>query len=548
MSAPIDVLICGGGPVGLGLAIELGLAGVRCLLVERRTTTSLQPRAKLANIRTMELLRRWGVADEVRRRAPLPPGYPSDVVFATRLRGHELARFPNALSTARQPADPFPEPAQQVPQYVIEDVLRERLAALPEVELRRGTTLIGMREHDGLVTCELEDEQGARSSVAARWVVGADGARSSVRRLAGIEMRQLGPATPNLGLVLRAPGLAASHLLGRAVHYWIINEQAPAIMGPLDGRDVWWLQATALAEGVDPAAIDVGRLVEQAVGGPVEHELLARDPWAAACRIAERYRAGRVLLAGDAAHVHPPMGGYGMNMGLGDAVDLGWKLAAQLAGWGTDALVASYEAERQPIHRRVIDEAAANYGVLSNDLVVDGLERDDATGTAARAAVGERIVRDKAREFRSIGIQLGARLRDSPVVIPDETPEPADPGDSYEPCLRPGHRAPHVWLDDGDALYDRLGRGFALLDTTPGDDRADWSAAAAARGLPLRVVRVPDAAARERYGAGLALVRPDRYVAWRGSGDAAGADPGTVLDVVRGAAHSSRRASTEPAR
>lgn len=541
MSARTDVLICGGGPVGLGLATELGRHGVRCLLVERRTTTSLQPRAKLANIRTMELLRRWGVADEVRRRAPLPADHPSDVVFATRLRGHELARFPNALSTARRDGDPFPEPAQQVPQYVIEEVLRERLAQLPAVELRRGTTLTALEQRDDRAICELQDEEGATSIVAATWVVGADGARSTVRRLAGIEMRQLGPATPNLGLVLRAPGLAESHGLGRAVHYWLVNAQAPAIMGPLDGRDLWWLQATALPDGVAPESIDVGRLLEQAVGGPVPHELIARDPWLAACRLADRYRAGRVLLVGDAAHVHPPMGGYGMNMGFGDAVDLGWKLTALLAGWGDESLIDTYEAERRPVHERVIDEAAANYGLLSNDLVVEGLEDPGATGQAARAAVGERIMRDKAREFRSIGVQLGARLRDSPVVIPDGTPEPDDPGDRYEPCLRPGHRAPHVWLQDGAALYDRLGGQLALLDTAPEADRGDWVAAAAARGIPLRIAHVPDAAVRAVYGAGLTLVRPDGYVAWRG-GEAA--DPGAILDVVRGA----RRTAAEAVR
>lgn len=540
MSTEFDVLICGGGPVGLGLATELGRNGVRCLLVERRTTTSLQPRAKLANIRTMELLRRWGVADEVRRRAPLPADHPSDVVFATRLRGHELARFPDALSTARRDGDPFPEPAQQVPQYVIEEVLRERLAQLPAVELRRGTALTDLRQGDGRVTVALQDEAGERATVTARWVVGADGARSTVRRLAGIEMRQLGPATPNLGLVLRAPGLAESHGLGRAVHYWLVNAEAPAIMGPLDGRDVWWLQATALPDGVAPESIDVGQLLEQAVGGPVEHELIARDPWLAACRLADRYRAGRVLLVGDAAHVHPPMGGYGMNMGFGDAVDLGWKLSAQLAGWGGEALIDSYEAERRPVHQRVIDEAAANYGLLSNDLVVAGLEDPGTTGETARAAVGERIVRDKAREFRSIGVQLGARLRNSPVVIPDGTPEPDDdPGDRYLPCLRPGHRAPHVWLEDGAALYDRFGGELALLDTGAEADRDDWVAAAVARGIPLRVVRVSDAAVRAVYGGGLALVRPDGYVAWRGEAAAA---PGAILDVVCGAGRTAAEA------
>lgn len=531
MTDPIEVLICGGGPVGLGLANELGQAGISCLLVERRTTTNPQPRAKLANIRTMELLRRWGVADEVRRRAPLPADHPSDVVFATRLRGHELARFPNALSTARHDGDPFPEPAQQVPQYVLEDVLRERLAEMPWVTVARGTELTGFVSDDDGVTCTLRSSGGQRT-VEASWLVGADGVRSTVRRLAGIDMRQLGPARTNLGLVLRAPGLADSHGLGRAVHYWIVNDEAPTIMGPLDGGDTWWLQATALPDDTDPETVDVDRLIAAAVGGDAPHEVLARDPWVATCRIADRYRAGRVLLVGDAAHVHPPMGGYGMNMGLGDAVDLGWKLAGRIAGWADDAAIDGYERERRPIHERVIDEAAGNYRVLANDLVVPDLEAASAAGDAARADVGARITGEKAREFRSIGVQLGARFADSPLVVPDGSVEPPDPGDRYEPCVRPGHRAPHVWLEDGAALYDRLGTGFALLDGVGDGAAIAWTAAAAVRRVPLRVVTL-DGAARDLYGERLVLVRPDGYVAWCGAPET---EAGSILDVARGAA------------
>ena len=528
----VDVLICGGGPVGLALAVELGRNNVSCMLVERRTRPSEQSRAKLANVRTMELMRRFGLAEQVRARALLPRGWACDVVFATRLLGDELARFPKAFNTIRQPDDPFPEPSQIVPQYVVEGVLREYAEQLASVSVRAGARLFDLAEDARGLTCALSDERGRSCSVRCRFLVGADGAHSTVREALGIGVSGVEAIARNLGLSLRAPQLRLRHSLGEAVQYWLVNEPAPGIIGPLDGRELWWFQAAGIPPGVDPSELDVDSYLTEAVGGRFEYEVLASDPWVASAVLADRYRDGAVFLAGDAAHLHPPMGGYGMNMGIGDAIDLGWKLAAVVGGWGGEQLLASYEAERRPIHRRVVDEAVSNYGVLSGDFVAPGLERPGLVGARAREAAGRRIREEKAKEFNSIGVQLGYRYEGSPLVVSDGSEEPQNPVGSYTQTARPGHRAPHLWLGDGEALYDRFEGQFALLATDDHCNTERWRQAAEACGMPLRIVFEPSRRLRRLYGAPLALVRPDMHVAWRGEDVA---DPVTILDIARGA-------------
>ncbi len=244
-------------------------------------------------------------------------------------------------------------------------------------------------------------------------------------------------------------------------------------------------------------------------------EVVRGDPWVAQSLIADRYAAGRVFLAGDACHLHPPFGGFGMNMGVGDAVDLGWKLAATLQGWGGPALLASYAAERRPVHRRTIEEAERNYAVVGNQLVRPGLEDTDVAGDAVRAAVGEAIRATKGREFRTLGLVLGTRYDASPIIVQDGSTPPADSVETYVPSACPGSLAPHAWLADGSSLYDRFGPGLTLLCTEDGD-ASPLAEAAARRGIPLVVLHLAEPRLASLYGARFALIRPDQHVAWRG--------------------------------
>ena len=527
-----DVLIVGAGPVGLSLAIELGHRGVRCLVVEQNERVGVQPRAKTLHVRSMEHFRRWGMAENIRRADPMP-GYPTNIVFATRLTGYRLARFENAFNAGRARNDLYSESAQWIPQYITEAVLRDFALGLPAVALRFNCRLETATQSADGVTAEIADARtGERSTVRANYVVGADGARSKVRELLGIRMEGQHAFLKNVMAIVRAPGLARLHDQGPAVQYWLVNPEVPAIMGVMDRDDMWFFGVLTPDTKGAMTAEDIAPLMRKAVGRDFEFEIVGIDNWLAHQLVATRYGGGRMWLAGDACHLHPPMGGYGMNMGIADAVDLGWKLAAVIQGWGGPALLDSYERERRPVHERVINEAIENYSVMADHLVRDGVEKPGAEGDAARKLVGERILASKVREFRTLGVILGYCYHDSPIVVPDGSAAPVEQVNVYEPSAHPGCVAPHLWCADGSSLYDHFGLGFTLLTTDPDADVAPLIEAAKRAGVPLKLLAPGEPALADLYEARLALIRPDQHVAWRG--DRIPDDPSALLDVVRG--------------
>lgn len=529
------VLIVGAGPVGLGLAIELGSRGIDCVVVEQNDRVGYNPRAKLTNVRSMELMRRWGIADRLRNASPMPKGYPSDVVFATHLNGPLLARFENAFYTKCDGCEWYSESAAWLPQYTLEQVLLERALELPSVSICFSTRLESFTDDGREVAAVVTDlATSARRTVRGRYLVGADGGRSRVRELLNIGMSGLGAISPNFNVLFRAPALASMHDKGLAVQYWMVNSTVPSLMGPMDEDGLWYLIATRIGKGVDPATIDAKELVRMATGLDFDMEIISRDPWVAHRLIADRYRVGNVLLAGDACHLHPPFGGFGMNMGLGDAVDLGWKLAGAIQGWGGEGLLDSYETERKPVHERVMDEAVTNYSLVGNQLVNENIERDDAVGETARAELGQTILSSKLREFRNLGLILGYQYKNSPLIAEEAGEAPAETVTEYYPSAYPGRLAPHFRLDDGSSVYDHFGPGYTLLTEQDGDsaDCAALREAAQGAGVPLAIVHVSGTRFRELYGCGHALVRPDQHIAWRGQ--TLPSDAAALLDRVRG--------------
>ncbi len=519
-----QVVVAGGGPVGLAAAVELGRRGISCLVVEPRTTVSrARPRCKTINVRSMEHLRRWGIADRLRSRAPLPPAWSQDVVFCTSLAGRELSRFTGVLGLVPD-GDRFPELGQQAPQYVLEELLRDVVRELPACRLATGATVTGVEQDDAEVRVMVADEAGRRTMVTAAYLIGCDGPRSTVRERIGSAYIGDHALRPNFGMVFRAPGLWQHVRHGPAVHYWVVNPAVPALFGPIDQTGTWWI----IAFGVErqTGERDAIRLIDGAAGTSTQATVLSTDPWTARMQIVDRMRSGRVFLAGDAAHLNPPFGGHGLNTGLGDAVDLGWKLAAVLNGWGGPALLDSYQVERRPIQERVIREATANMAVTSRELLADNLEDDDAPGERARRAAGERIQQTKRPEFHSLELVLGIAIADSPVIIRPGAPAAGDFG--------PGTLLPHAWLGAGRSLYDELGDGFTLL-RRPGAACRGLERAARLRGVPLKVLewRGRDAGDPDAGGPALALIRPDQYIAWAGQQEP---DDGLALiDQLRGA-------------
>jgi hypothetical protein len=304
------------------------------------------------------------------------------------------------------------------------------------------------------------------------------------------------------------------------VHRWVLNPAAPGVVGPMDLGDTWWAIATGRPDDdrdADPVAI-----VRALAGADIDVEVLGTDPWQARSLLATAYRRGRLLLAGDAAHQNPPWGGHGFNTGVGDAVNLGWKLAAVLQGWAPAELLDSYEAERRPVAADTIRIASENALTVSTDLASAALMGGPAEFAAARPAAAATVQRTKRIEFHCLGLVLGYGYGSHALVQTKD-------GSDYLPVAAAGNRLPHHWLAPGDSLYDHLGRGFAVLGDLPA--AGPLTAAAERRGVPVRHLDAGLVDARLRYGADAVLVRPDQHIAWLGGPlTTAGAD--AVLDAV----------------
>jgi len=529
----------------LALAIELGRRGVDAVVVDPtrpRSTEDLAsmrdipaPRAKLTNVRSMEHARRWGVAERLRDVAPLPRDYPRTILFVTSLAGYTLATIESAFGYDGGDRDLFAEGPLQCPQFLVESVLRDHAKTLPSITLRYETRLGSLAQEDDAVIATVMSADGTQGTLRGRYLAGCDGARSTVRQQIGVRMEGDTALAGSLNIIFRVRDLPARIGKVPAIHYWTINKTAPGCCGPLDNRDVWWAVLGNVAGDVEAArARDPLEILRAAIGIDVDVEILDVSAWAPHRLLAPAFRAGRVFLAGDAAHLHSPFGGHGMNLGIGDAVDLGWKLAAVLAGWGGPRLLDSYDVERRALARLVIEEATRNYGSVSNAFVRPGLSEATQEGEALRRAIEPEILRLKMPEFRSAGLVCGYSYEDSPINVPDGTPPRPPTIVEFEPSARPGSRAPHRWLADGTSLYDHFGREFTLLtDGRRRGEAAAFAEAAARRAVPVTALALDDERLPVLYDADFTLVRPDQTVAWRSN--ALPTEIDAILDTVRGA-------------
>ena len=531
------VLIVGGGPVGMALAAELGRYGVRCLLVEQTDGTIDHPRASALNSRTMEFCRRWGIVGKVQE-VGTPPDFPHDSLYCTSLTGYLIARIPRpSHGGGAAPLPHTPERPQRCNQLWFNPVLRDHVRRLRSVEFRMRCRLESYRRDGGRFVAELSDLDSDRSElVTADYLVAACGGRSPLPKSIGVAMSDDTILSHSVNIFFRVKALWTLHDKGKAALNFFIGPDG--MWGGLtaqDGREYWRLTLHGTKHFVDPKTVDAHGCVRRLYGGPFPYELINVIPWARREWVADRFvdDDARIFLVGDAAHQNSPTGGFGLNTGMGDAIDLGWKLAAAVQGWAGPRLLRSYESERRPVALRNVREAATNFEryTLPDTALV---EYSGAAGAALRRTLGDDLVRTQSRMILTDGVALGYRYEGSPIVERDGTAEPSDEPGVYRPTARPGHRAPHFWLADGRSVLDLFGRGFvALRFGADAPDARPFAEAAAARGVPLEVDDVADPAARPLYESRLALVRPDGHIAWRG--DSLPADSLGVIDRVRGA-------------
>lgn len=525
----VPVIIVGGGPVGMALAMSLAQFDVSCLLVNTEPTSRWFPKGSTHNARTMEHYRRFGIADGLRRLG-LPADHPTDVGFFTTLNGWELARItmPSEREKLAQvanarPTDQVPEPIFRCNQMYLEAAVFEHLKSLPTVELRFGWQCVDIVDGGDRVTIVIENlATGERETLSADYLAGCDGPHSTVRRHLEIfysgetPAEQIYGSGATMASHLRAPGLYRILAHRRCWQYRAVNPRVRSNLVTLDGEGEFTVNTKLRHpdDKADPALI--AGMIRESVGENVEIEFLEHRPWTAGhALVADRFGAGRIALAGDAVHVFTPSGGFGMNTGVDDAVNLGWKLAALVGGWGGPNLLPSYETERRPIAFRntgMAKEMSRGIGRIPAD---DTLLEASPAGDRARAALRQPLL-DLAEEFACIGIQLGARYDDSPIIVPDGTAPPSDDPTVYRPSACPGGRMPHLFLPDRSSLFDHLGSGFTLLHLHGVHDTEIMAKAAAARGIPFTVLRVDLPEGRDLYEGDLALVRPDQHVAWRG--------------------------------
>ncbi|MET0545825.1 MAG: FAD-dependent monooxygenase [Caulobacterales bacterium] len=533
----IPVLISGGGPVGMTLALELARYGVRSVLVERNPTTTRHPKMDLTNGRSMELFKRLGLMKNLRA-AGVPADNPFDISWITTLAGHELHRFIYPTSNQKQDiirrendGSHASEAPMRVSQIVIEPVLKTAIDANPLIDVRFGVAYdeLVSEDADG-VTVRLKDAVGRSETIRAQYLAGCDGGGSSVRRDLGIEMDGDFNVASAFMVHFRSEARDVLQRWGVAWHY----QSSTGTLIAQNDVDIWTLQRWLLP-GMDPATIDPGKLLEEWVGQSFNYEILQANPWSAHFVVAQSYGRGRIALAGDAAHQFVPTGGYGMNSGIADAVGLAWVLASQLEGWGGAGLIAAYDQERRPTAWWHLQASSRHMGVRGaiHELygTSDKLDAPGPEGDAARTKIGAAIAAQGNAENESWGVELGYRYDESPIIA-HEPNAPAVPFIDYRPSTIPGARLPHVFLRDGVSIHDKLGLYFTLIVLNGADSRGMEEAAAALK-IPLTVLRIDEAVLPVLQKPCL-LVRPDQHVAWRG--ETLPSDPRHVLEKAAGRA------------
>jgi 2-polyprenyl-6-methoxyphenol hydroxylase-like FAD-dependent oxidoreductase len=535
------------------LALQLNQLGVACMIINKERESRWHPKGNTHNSRTMEHYRRLGLAKEIRSFG-LPADHPTDVGYFTTLAGFEVARLrmpseaekKQVVETA-DPADQIMEPIFRCNQMYVERFLFDKVRTAEHIDSRFGWECVEWRDFGDRVEVRAVETATSREEVfEGQYLVGCDGGNSFVRRKLGIRYsgeparEQLWAGGLTASTFLRAPAFYRKAIRGPLCwQYFVANPRVQANFVALDGKELFLFSTRLVLRENEQESEVIDRRLKLCIGTDAEFEYLGHFSWTAGQGlVADSYGAGRVVLAGDAVHLFTPQGGFGMNTGIDDVANLSWKLAALVRGWGGPNLLRSYAAERRPIAIRnttAAQKMARRAGVVP---IADDIEEATLAGEQARREAGDFYRRSAEAAYASIGIQLGARYDNSPIVIGDGN-APHDDAHQYVPSASPGGRAPHVWLGKNQSIFDEFGAGFTLVCfSSSAHSHAEVSSPTSGRKLPLKTIHIASPIARDLYEADFALVRPDQHVAWRGN--QLPSDFDGLIDVVTGGSRETR--------
>jgi 2-polyprenyl-6-methoxyphenol hydroxylase-like FAD-dependent oxidoreductase len=518
------------------LALNLAALGVHSVLINRELRPRWHPKGSTQNSRTMEHYRRLGIAQKIRA-VGLPRDLSTDVVYFTSLAGWELARIPMPseddklkLRAAAAPDDQVVEPIFRCNQMHAEAALFDHIQTCGLIDKRFGWECTAWGEQSDGVTAEIEEiSSGRREAIEGLYLAGCDGGHGIVRQQLGIAYQGEAPTIqpylggPMVSSYLRAAGLA-DVARTQCWQYWVVNANVRSNIVAVDGKTEFLFNTRLERPDQKPDEAMIASAFRASVGCDIGVDFIGHFTWTAGqAFVAERFGAGRVWMAGDAVHLFTPAGGFGMNTGIDDVANLGWKLAGMVQGWGGPQLLQSYETERQPIAFRNTGASKALARNIGATPVRPEIGDTSPAGERARREAKEYLSGGGA-EFASLGVQLGARYDGSPIVVSDGAAPPTDDLVNYRPSSIPGGRAPHVWMGEGreigDSLFDRFGPGFTILRLGPRPPKPDGlTTAFAESGVPIKVIDVPSAVARDLYDCDIAVIRPDQHVAWHGNTD-----------------------------
>jgi 2-polyprenyl-6-methoxyphenol hydroxylase-like FAD-dependent oxidoreductase len=522
-----EVLIVGGGPVGLAMAHELSYQGIDCVLIEQSDGVVADPKVSTVGPRSMEFCRRWGIAQPIRE-AGWPKDHPLDVAWVTAVGGHEIFRVRFPSYKERSLPEYTPEPEQVCPQNWFAPIFLNHLGQYPTGIVKLLSRLDSFEQTElGITALVTNLEWQQTELIQAQYMIACDGASSRIRKACGVEAPTFHATQKFQSVVFKAPELAAQLGKDNAMVFFLVN---PTIQEPLRAVDGQGLYRLILKPQADGQVRDATEAIQAAIAIDTPIEIISNLPWHLTHRVAEHYNYGRIFFVGDSAHTLSPSGGFGMNTGIADAVDLGWKLAATLKGWANPQLLNTYEIERRPIAVRNLEAANANLKRTQKRTIPPAIISDSPEGEQIRQRMAEGMQRSSVREeFDAPGIHFGFHY-ESPAIAPDGKPPSEDP-QQWQQSSYPGARAPHAWLESGKSTLDLFGHGLVLLNFQ-NQKVTNLEKACQSKNVPLKAYSIDHQAIAKLYEKAYVLVRPDGHVAWRG--DELPKDPGAVIDRIRG--------------